>query len=96
MGSLLLASGKKGKRYCLPHCRIMTHQPSGGVQGQATDIEIHANEVLSLKKRLNEIYSKHTGKSVEEIKSALERDNFMTADAAKSFGLIDEVVEKRS
>ena len=96
MGSLLLASGKKGKRYCLPHCRIMTHQPSGGVQGQATDIEIHANEVLSLKKRLNEIYSIHTGKSVDEIKSALERDNFMTADAAKTFGLIDDVVDKRS
>ena len=96
MGSLLLASGTRGKRYCLPHSRIMTHQPSGGVQGQATDIEIHANEVLSLKKRLNEIYSKHTGKSVEEIKTALERDNFMTAEAAKSFGLIDSVVEKRS
>jgi Protease subunit of ATP-dependent Clp proteases len=75
---------------------IMFHQPSAGFQGQATDIEIHANEVLSLKKRLNEIYSKHTGKSVDEIKTALERDNFMTADAAKSFGLIDSVVEKRS
>tara|TARA_B100000989_G_scaffold74651_1_gene52741 strand:+ start:744 stop:1355 length:612 start_codon:yes stop_codon:yes gene_type:complete len=96
MGSFLLSAGKKGKRFSLPNSRIMVHQPSAGFQGQATDIEIHANEVLSLKKRLNEIYSKHTGKTVEEIKLALERDNFMTADAAKSFGLIDEVVEKRS
>ena len=96
MGSFLLSAGKKGKRFSLPNSRIMVHQPSAGFQGQATDIEIHANEVLSLKKRLNEIYSKHTGKSVDEIKSALERDNFMTADAAKSLGLIDEVVEKRS
>ena len=96
MGSFLLAAGTKGKRFSLPNSRIMVHQPSAGFQGQATDIEIHANEVLSLKKRLNEIYSKHTGKSVDEIKSALERDNFMTADAAKSFGLVDEVVEKRS
>ena len=96
MGSFLLSAGEKGKRYSLPNSRIMVHQPSAGFQGQATDIEIHANEVLSLKKRLNEIYSKHTGKSVDEIKSALERDNFMTASAAKSFGLIDEVVEKRS
>ena len=96
MGSFLLAAGTKGKRFSLPNSRIMVHQPSAGFQGQATDIEIHANEVLSLKKRLNEIYSKHTGKSVEEIKTALERDNFMTADAAKSFGLIDEVVDKRT
>ena len=96
MGSFLLAAGTKGKRFSLPNSRIMVHQPSAGFQGQATDIEIHANEVLSLKKRLNEIYSNHTGKSVEEIKSALERDNFMTAETAKSFGLIDEVVEKRS
>ena len=96
MGSFLLASGAKGKRFSLPNSRIMVHQPSAGFQGQATDIEIHAKEVLSLKKRLNEIYSKHTGKSVDEIKSALERDNFMTAEVAKSFGLIDEVVEKRS
>ena len=96
MGSFLLAAGQKGKRFSLPNSRIMVHQPSAGFQGQATDIEIHANEVLSLKKRLNEIYSKHTGKSVDEIKTALERDNFMTADAAKSFGLIDSVVEKRS
>ena len=96
MGSFLLAAGSKGKRFSLPNSRIMVHQPSAGFQGQATDIEIHAKEVLSLKKRLNEIYSKHTGKSVEEIKSALERDNFMTADVAKEFGLVDEVVEKRS
>ena len=96
MGSFLLAAGTKGKRFSLPNSRIMVHQPSAGFQGQATDIEIHANEVLSLKKRLNEIYSKHTGKSVDEVKSALERDNFMTADVAESFGLIDEVVEKRS
>ena len=96
MGSFLLAAGEKGKRFSLPNSRIMVHQPSAGFQGQATDIEIHANEVMSLKKRLNEIYSKHTGKSVDEIKTALERDNFMTADAAKSFGLIDSVVEKRS
>ena len=96
MGSFLMAAGTKGKRFSLPNSRIMVHQPSAGFQGQATDIEIHAKEVLSLKKRLNEIYSKHTGKDVDEIKSALERDNFMTADVAKSFGLIDEVVEKRS
>ena len=95
MGSFLLAAGAKEKRFSLPNSRIMVHQPSAGFQGQATDIEIHANEVLALKKRLNEIYSKHTGKSVEEIKSALERDNFMTAETAKSFGLIDEVVENR-
>jgi len=96
MGSFLLAAGTKGKRFSLPNSRIMVHQPSAGFQGQATDIEIHANEVLSLKKRLNEIYSKHTKKSVEEIKSALERDNFMTPDNAKDFGLIDKVVEKRA
>ena len=95
MGSFLLAAGARGKRFSLPNSRIMVHQPSAGFQGQATDIEIHANEVLSLKKRLNEIYSKHTGKSVDEIKSALERDNFMTPDNAKNFGLIDKVVEKR-
>ena len=95
MGSFLLAAGTKGKRFSLPNSRVMVHQPSAGFQGQVTDIEIHANEVSSLKKRLNEIYSKHTGKSVDEVKSALERDNFMTSDAAKSFGLIDQVVEKR-
>tara|TARA_B100001173_G_scaffold3755_1_gene3400 strand:+ start:1200 stop:1811 length:612 start_codon:yes stop_codon:yes gene_type:complete len=96
MGSFLLAAGTKGKRFSLPNSRIMVHQPSAGFQGQVTDIEIHANEVLSLKKRLNEIYSKHTGKTVDEVKAALERDNFMTSDVAKSFGLIDEVVDKRS
>ncbi len=95
MGSFLLASGEKGKRFSLPNSRIMVHQPSAGFQGQATDIEIHANEVLSLKKRLNEIYSKHTGQSVDEIKLALERDNFMSPENAKSFGLIDKVVDKR-
>ena len=96
MGSFLLAAGAKGKRFSLPNSRVMVHQPSAGFQGQVTDIEIHANEVSSLKKRLNEIYSKHTGKTVDEVKSALERDNFMTAESAKAFGLIDEVVEKRS
>ena len=96
MGSFLLAAGTKGKRFSLPNSRVMVHQPSAGFQGQVTDIEIHANEVSSLKKRLNEIYSKHTGKSVDEVKAALERDNFMTANVAKDFGLIDEVVGKRS
>jgi ATP-dependent Clp protease protease subunit len=96
MGSFLLAAGKKGKRFSLPNSRIMVHQPSAGFQGQATDIEIHANEVLALKKRLNEIYSKHTSKSVEDVKKALERDNFMTPEVAKDFGLIDAVVENRS
>ena len=95
MGSFLLASGTKGKRFSLPNSRIMVHQPSAGFQGQATDIEIHANEVLALKKRLNEIYSQHTNKSVDEIKGALERDNFMTPENAKVFGLIDKVVVKR-
>ena len=95
MGSFLLAAGEKGKRFSLPNSRIMVHQPSAGFQGQATDIEIHANEVLSLKKRLNEIYSKHTNKSVDEIKAALERDNFMTPENAKDFGLIDKVVVNR-
>ena len=95
MGSFLLSAGTKGKRFSLPNSRIMVHQPSAGFQGQATDIEIHANEVLSLKKRLNEIYSKHTNKSVDEIKSALERDNFMTPENAKDFGLIDKVVVNR-
>ena len=95
MGSFLLAAGAKGKRFSLPNSRIMVHQPSAGFQGQATDIEIHANEVLSLKKRLNKIYSKHTGKSVDDIKKALERDNFMSPELAKEFGLIDLVVENR-
>ena len=96
MGSFLLAAGEKGKRFSLPNSRIMVHQPSAGYQGQATDIEIHAKEILSLKDRLNKIYSKHTKKNESEIKKALERDNFMTPNEAKDFGLIDEVVEKRS
>ena len=96
MGSFLLAAGEKGKRYSLPNSRIMVHQPSAGYQGQATDIEIHAKEILALKDRLNKIYAKHTKKSETEIKKALERDNFMTPQEAKDFGLIDEVVEKRS
>ena len=96
MGSFLLAAGEKGKRLSLPNSRIMVHQPSAGYQGQATDIEIHAREILNLKKRLNQIYSKHTKKSEDEIKKELERDKFMTPTEAKDFGLIDEVVEKRS
>ena len=96
MGSLLLAAGEKGKRLSLPNSRIMVHQPSAGFQGQATDIEIHAKEILDLKKRLNKIYSKHTKKSEDEIKKALERDKFMSPAEAKDFGLIDEVVAKRS
>jgi len=95
MGSFLLAAGENGKRFSLPNSRIMVHQPSAGFQGQATDIEIHANEIMLLKKRLNEIYSKHTGRTVEEIKNALERDRFMTPQEAKEFGLIDKVVERR-
>jgi len=96
MGSFLLAAGEKGKRLSLPNSRIMVHQPSAGYQGQATDIEIHAKEILDLKKRLNKIYSKHTKKSEDEIKKALERDKFMSPAEAKDFGLIDEVVAKRS
>jgi ATP-dependent Clp protease protease subunit len=96
MGSFLLAAGEKGRRFSLPNSRIMVHQPSAGYQGQATDIEIHAKEILALKDRLNKIYSKHTKKSEPEIKKALERDNFMTPLEAKEFGLIDEVVIKRS
>ena len=96
MGSFLLTAGENGKRFSLPNSRIMVHQPSAGFQGQATDIEIHANEIMLLKKRLNEIYSKHTGRTVEEIKNALERDKFMTPQEAKEFGLIDKVVEKRT
>ncbi|CAH1648659.1 ATP-dependent Clp protease proteolytic subunit [Hyphomicrobiales bacterium] len=96
MGSLLLTAGAKDMRFALPNARIMVHQPSGGYQGQVTDILIHAKEVESLKKRLNEIYVKHTGRPYEDIHNALERDNFMTADQAKEFGLIDQVIEKRS
>ena len=95
MGSLLLASGTKGKRYCLPHSRIMTHQPSGGVQGQATDIEIHAKEILNLKKKLNMIYEKHTGQSLNTIEKMMERDHFMSADEAKKIGIVDKVVSIR-
>lgn len=95
MGSLLLAAGAKGKRFSLPNSRIMIHQPSGGARGQATDIEIQAREILKLRERLNQIYVKHTGQSIDKIASAVERDNFMSAEEAKAFGLIDEVVEKR-
>ena len=96
MGSFLLAAGEKGKRLSLPNSRIMVHQPSAGYQGQATDIEIHAKEILALKSRLNKIYSKHTRKNEDEIRKALERDKFMSPTEAKDFGLIDDVVEKRS
>ncbi|MCA0401142.1 MAG: ATP-dependent Clp endopeptidase proteolytic subunit ClpP [Proteobacteria bacterium] len=96
MGSLLLTAGEKGQRFALPNARVMVHQPSGGFQGQATDILIHAREVESLKKRLNEIYVQHTGQDYEVIHNALERDNFMTAQMAKEFGLIDQVVNKRA
>ena len=95
MGSLLLTAGEPGHRFALPNARIMVHQPSGGFQGQATDILIHAREIEALKKRLNEIYVKHTGRDYETIHQALERDNFMTADAAKEFGLIDDILHKR-
>ncbi|WP_131859179.1 ATP-dependent Clp protease proteolytic subunit [Bosea sp. BK604] len=95
MGSLLLTAGAKDMRFALPNARIMVHQPSGGYQGQVTDILIHAREVESLKRRLNEIYVRHTGRSYDDIEAALERDNFMTADAAKDFGLIDKVIDKR-
>ncbi|BAF87606.1 MULTISPECIES: ATP-dependent Clp endopeptidase proteolytic subunit ClpP [Azorhizobium] len=95
MGSLLLTAGEKGLRFALPNARIMVHQPSGGFQGQVTDIMLHAQEILSLKKRLNEIYVKHTGQPIEKIEDALERDNFMTANAAQEFGLIDTVIDKR-
>ena len=95
MGSLLLAGGAKGKRFALPNARIMIHQPSGGFRGQATDIEIHAKEILDMKKRLNQIYAKHTGKKLNVIEAAMERDNFMNPDEAKKFGLIDHVVASR-
>ncbi len=95
MGSLLLAAGAAGKRYSLPNSRVMVHQPSGGAQGQATDIEIQAREILSLRKRLNEIYVKHTGKKISQIEEALERDRFMSAEEAKDFGLIDHIVERQ-
>lgn len=96
MGALLLTGGTNGKRFALPHSRIMVHQPSAGFQGQATDIEIHAKEVLELKRRLNEIMAKHTGKKVDQIRNDLERDNFMSSEAAVEYGLIDTVLVQRS
>ncbi len=96
MGSLLLCCGEKGHRMALPNARVMIHQPSGGFQGQAADIAIHAKEILDLRARLNKIYADRTGKSLEEIEAAMDRDNFMTAEEAKAFGLIDEVIEKRA
>ncbi len=95
MGSLLLSAGAKGKRYALPNARIMVHQPSGGAQGQATDIEIQAREILTLRKRLNEIYVHHTGQPLEAIERRLERDSYMSAEEAREFGLVDEVVANR-
>ena len=95
MGSLLLCAGAEGKRFCLPNSRIMIHQPSGGYQGQATDIEIHAQETLALKRRLNEIYAKHTGQKINVIEKSMERDNFMSPQKAQEFGIIDKVIEKR-
>ncbi len=95
MGSLLLAAGAKGKRFALPNSRIMIHQPSGGAQGPAADIEIQAREIIKLRQRLNEVYVKHTGQSLETISAAVDRDNFMSAEEAKTFGLIDEVLTKR-
>ncbi|MDD4556956.1 MAG: ATP-dependent Clp endopeptidase proteolytic subunit ClpP [Alphaproteobacteria bacterium] len=96
MGSLLLAGGAKGKRFSLPNSRIMIHQPSGGFRGQATDIEIHAKEILGMKKRLNEIYAHHTGKDIKKIEAAMERDNFMNPQEALKFGLIDSIVSSRN
>lgn len=95
MGSLLLTAGATGKRFATPHARIMIHQPSGGYQGQASDIEIHAKEIIALRGRLNEVYVKHTGQKLSTIEKAMDRDNFMSAEAAKEFGLIDEIVENR-
>jgi ATP-dependent Clp protease protease subunit len=95
MGSLLLAAGAKGLRYTLPNARVMLHQPSGGFQGQATDVMLHAAEMLALKKRLNEIYVKHTGQPLKVIEDALERDKFLTAEGAKEFGVVDQVLDKR-
>ena len=96
MGSLLLAGGTKGKRFCLPHSRIMIHQPSGGFQGQASDIDIHAREILKIRERLNKIMSKHTGQTVERIERDMERDHFMDAEAAVEYGLVDNVLAKRA
>jgi len=96
MGSLLLAAGTKGKRFALPHSRIMVHQPSGGVRGQATDIEIHAKEILNLRARLNNIYVKHTSKTLKEVEKYMDRDTFLDAQEAKKFGIVDKVVENRT
>jgi ATP-dependent Clp protease, protease subunit len=95
MGSLLLAAGQKGQRFALPNVRILVHQPKGGFEGQATDIMLHAQEILNLKKRLNDIYMKHTGQPLQKIEDVLERDYFMTAEMAKDFGLVDKVIDKR-
>ena len=95
MGSLLLAAGSKNKRYALPHSRIMVHQPSGGVQGQASDIQIHANEIITIRKKINEIYMSHTGQNIKKIEEYLDRDSFMGPEEAKNFGLIDKIVSKR-
>jgi ATP-dependent Clp protease, protease subunit len=95
MGSLLLTAGQKDQRFATPNAKVMVHQPSGGFQGQASDIKIHAQEILDTRKRLNEIYVKHTGQSIKRIEDALERDQFFTAETAKEFGLIDKVIEKR-
>jgi ATP-dependent Clp protease protease subunit len=95
MGSLLLAAGAKNMRFALPNARIMVHQPSGGFEGQATDIMLHAQEILNLKKRLNDIYVKHTGQALKKIEDALERDTFLTAEMAKDFGIVDQVISKR-
>lgn len=95
MGSLLLCGGEKGQRFALPNARVMVHQPSGGAQGQASDIEIQAKEILAIRKRLNEIYNLHTGRTLEEIEQRLERDSYMSAEEAKDFGIIDKVVTKR-
>ena len=96
MGSLLLCGGAEGKRHCLPHARVMIHQPSGGFQGQASDIEIHAKEILQIRHRLNQIYVKHTGQDLAVIEDSMERDKFMSAEDAREFGLVDKVVEQRA
>ncbi|RFD20668.1 ATP-dependent Clp protease proteolytic subunit [Komagataeibacter melaceti] len=96
MGSLLLAGGEKGRRFALPNARVMVHQPSGGAQGQASDIEIQAQEILTIRQRLNEIYKEHTGRTLEEIEQKLERDSYMSAEEAQAFGIVDEVVRRNA
>jgi len=96
MGAVILAGGEKGKRYCLPHARVMIHQPMGGFQGQATDIDIHAREILRVRERLNQILVKHTGQSMEKVRQDTDRDNFMEGDEAVAYGIVDSVIEKRS